>query len=252
MEQESNSIIGGIKPKRISTRKWVWFGVLCLAVCIGIIGWFFIPLYIVSVQEETDRAKQTQMQEMIVKKVAEAEAQPFLFTLVPDAPTLITLNAPATSTEEDLKIYKTLVTSAGVIDPIDPEIVKKDIAFNLPFQGMTLGEFINKLPEEQRYKLFQMSDELRQLTTHFNELYKRPSFKDRAEGVVEVTPSATVYPSLRAVEGFFAIHIMSEIDPNSSELYTEIGEDFVKRGILYGMYGSSDADAYCKKTFNCP
>jgi len=235
-----------IRDSRVVSRG-VKLAIICVVIVLTLIlvvAWYVLQGNQRYISTELASYGLNQQQEMVVTEIEEAEAQPFVFTLVPNALDVIVLEAPSASNTKDVDAYTLTKASVDLADPIDPEIIKNDIAYNLPFQGSTFGEYLNTLPEENRYRFFQMSDELQQLTKHFNEVYKRPPLKDRIEGVVAMAPQDTlVYPSMRAVQGFLAIKIMSVIDPQSSSLYEEVGEAFVQRGMLYGLYGQSDAEA---------
>jgi hypothetical protein len=182
----------------------------------------------------------------IARIIAEAEGKPFVFTAVPDARTLITLPPPPTSNDIDTVVYNQLKATTTVT----PEQIQDDVIFNLAPEGVTYMEYINSL--EDPSEIFQLTDELRQLTLYFNQEYNRPPLSLRVPGVVQLAPldmivpnnpTQSVYPSMRAVDALLALEIMVRIDPDNAAAYEREIVALIQRGIGYGLYGQSDVDA---------
>ena len=223
-------------------------GVLLLLVISGSMVWYTIGQFQQGKVQEgpSDAALQAVMDAEVARMVAEAEAQPFVYTVIPNAREAITLPPPPESNDTDAASYAKQKPEGDVAQ----STVETDVAFYLPFMGTTYGEYLNEL---QNTELFQIHDELRFLTLHFNELYKRDPLSVRIEGVTELQPlesavsgkteTHSVYPSIRAVEAYTAAAIMAQLDPENKEGHEELAEALVQRGIGYGLYGQSDADA---------
>lgn len=179
--------------------------------------------------------------------VAEAEAKPFVFEFVPNALEVIALPAPVDTTASDFENYQTLKPAVGMFTEED---VEEDTVYAFAFGDDSYGEYINT--SEHQFMLYQLHDELRYITKNLNFLHPRPVLTERIEGVEQIgtvdpalfgdeTPS--VYPSVRAVEGFLVAEVMSRFDQANAEKYKAMGEAFAKRGIMYGHYGASDVAA---------
>lgn len=197
--------------------------------------------------EETYALSLSEFQEEVAQLVAEAEAQPFVFELVPSAIEEIILAAPADTATADSESYQALKPDPGMFVADD---VEDDTVYAFAFKDDTYGEYINN--SEHQFTLYQLHDELRQVTNHFNELYQRPVFSARAEGVEQIgsveaaifggdTPS--VYPSVRAVEGFLVGEIMARLEPAKASDHRIMGAEYAERGVIYGHYAVSDVEA---------
>jgi hypothetical protein len=175
------------------------------------------------------------------------EPQSFVYILVPNATTTITLPPPADSNTEEAE-YKLAVATLSEEQRL---AVDSDTMYALPFGVGTYEDFLENLPDEDRYLLYQIHDELRQLTFSFNQQYKSAPLFERYPAVVQLTSvqpavygeeTSSVYPSIRAVEGFFISELYTRVNPTAAT-YTQIAEDFAQRGIAYGLYGQGDVDA---------
>ncbi len=194
-------------------------------------------------QAAIDEAFRTQVESL----VAEAEAQPFEYTLVPDAPTSITLPPPPESAADDAASYEALKSQAAGVTPVQ---ASEDVYYYLPVRDTVYGDYLNNLPNP--LPIFQMHDELRRLTLQFNEQYNRAPLAERIDGVNPVTDldlivykvdTKSVYPSIRAVDAYAAAEVMSRLDVSNATTYKAQAEALVERGIAYGLYGASDAVA---------
>jgi hypothetical protein len=175
------------------------------------------------------------------------EPQSFVYILVPNATTTITLPPPADSNTEEAE-YELAVATLSEEQRL---AVDSDTMYALPFGVGTYEDFLENLPDEDRYLLYQIHDELRQLTFSFNQQYKSAPLFERYPAVVQLTSvqpvvygeeTSSVYPSIRAVEGFFISELYTRVNPTAAT-YTQIAEDFAQRGIAYGLYGQGDVDA---------
>lgn len=178
--------------------------------------------------------------------IADAQSQEFVFTAVPKALELVTLPIPPDSNETDAIVYNQLKSDPSV----SIEIVQNDVVFNLPFMGATYGEYLNTI--ENPDEIFQVTDELHQLAVQLNTTFNRLPLKDRIAGVLQMAPLdaisvdsdvRSVYPSIRAINAYLGAEIMSRIDPENKDSYRQEAEALINRGIGYGLYGQSDADA---------
>jgi hypothetical protein len=190
--------------------------------------------------------READLQAEIARIKAEEEGKPFVFTAVPDALNKISLPPPPESNESDAAIYTKLKATTTI-----PEAaVQDDVVFNLAPLGISYIDYLNNLNDPS--EIYQLTDELRQLTLALNEKYQRPPLAERIQGVVQMAPldkivagneTPSVYPSIRAVDAFLALEIMSRIDPENAALYEAETTGVINRGIGYGLYGQSDVDA---------
>lgn len=192
-------------------------------------------------------ATRDEIESYLEELVKEVEKKPFTFVFVPNALEAIQLPAPTETNELDQEAYDRLVTE--VDQNITEEEILNDIGFNLPYGDTTYGKYIN---ENSELDLFQVYDELAQITLHFNEQYQRPSLKDRIEGVIQrasLMPAVyeagvvSVYPSWHAVEAYMVAEVLTRLDEDNAQVYRNNSETLVDRGIGYGLYGKSDAEA---------
>ncbi len=181
-----------------------------------------------------------------------AESAPFEYKLVPNAIERINLPKPPDSNELDQQVYDGLRSTEPVEDYSD----ENNHVYYLDFQGQPLGDYVNSLPDQSQILIFQINDELTNLTQHFNNLFQRGRLSERIDGVVEyatIEPAlagsrnngnyVSVYPSIRAVMVYAAGELMSRTDPENREQYEQQVQNLVNRQIGYGLYGQSDAEA---------
>lgn len=196
-----------------------------------------------SVSEENTAASNN-----ITIDTAQTENTPeFTFLIVPTALETITLPAPTDTTVSDQEAYDRLVNELK--PSATPEEVFNDTGYNLPYSGTTYGAYIS---ENGFDELFMIYDELAHVTQNFNNQYNRPPLKDRISGVEEMAriqpavygeSQVSVYPSWRAVEAFMVGEILSRLDKANAQQHRNNAALMVDRGVAYGLYGQSDAEA---------
>ena len=184
--------------------------------------------------------------ETIARIITEAQKMEIVFTAVPDALQLIAIPAPPNSESSDNANYIELKPTATVPE----DIVQNDVAFNMYFLGMTYGKYLNSI--ENPGEIYQITDELHELALKLNNQFNRPSFATRFAEVIQMAPLDpispgsevhSVYPSIRAIDAYLAAHFMSKIDPENEQEYNQEAQALVSRGIGYGLYSESDAEA---------
>lgn len=229
-----------IQQRGTLLRSTVLVGAVLVAVLVG------LYVYMYQRQAPAQNEMVEKQQAALEKVVAEIQAQPFVYSLVPDAPQIITVPPPPESNELDARVYAEFKSSATVA----PSDVQNDVAFNLPFEDMTYGEYLLTL--SQPSPISQVMSEVRQLTLAANKQYQRPALKERIADVTQIgeldradyrDQTVSVYPSIRAVDAYLAGQIMATIDSEKADYYQKLAEALVARGIAYGLYGQSDADA---------
>lgn len=178
--------------------------------------------------------------------IKEAQNMAINFTAVPNAPELIDIPAPYDTSESDNKSYLQLKPT----NVVSKDTVQNDVAFNMSFMGVTYGTYLNSI--ENPTEIYQIIDELHELTLRLNTKFNRLPFSDRFSEVLQmgaldpIVPGSdvrSVYPSIRAVDAYLAAQIMSQIDPKNENIYLQQAEQLVSRGIGYGLYSASDAEA---------
>jgi hypothetical protein len=221
------------------------------------IGIVIVALLVVSAGAILNQSREIQIDEPVLDSeaaleaevariLAEAPNEPFEYTAVPDAVNKISLPPPSVTEEVDAAVYAELKATTTVSE----DVVGNDVIFNQSPLGISYIDFLNTLDDPT--EIFQLTDELHQLTLHFNEQYKRPPLAERIQGVIQLAPldiivagteTRSVYPSIRAVDAFLALEVMSRIDPANAAVYEATAMGVIKRGIGYGLYGQSDVDA---------
>ena len=165
---------------------------------------------------------EAQLQAEIARIKAEAEGKPFVFTAVSDALNQISPPPPPSSNDNYATVYAQLKATTTVSEAV----VQDDVVFNLAPLGISYIDYLNNLDNPS--EIYQLTDELHQLTLALNEKYKRPPLAERIQGVIQIAPLDTivagnetpsVYPSIRAVDAFLALEIMARIDPENAALY---------------------------------
>lgn len=185
--------------------------------------------------------------EEITRIKNEVNSQPYEYLFVPNALDIIGIPPPAESTEMDKLSYDMQKPS---VNPTPEEVIKDHVYF-LDFKGQAFGDYINS--DANGNEITQINDELAHLTQQLNNLYQQIPLKDRISGVtqlVEIQPvlekegnNISVYPSIRAVVAYSAKEIMTKLDPSNAQKYQKDADALVSRGIGYGLYGQSDAEA---------
>jgi hypothetical protein len=242
-----NNVLGQDPASEVGSSKKTWASVL-LVVLIGVvIAITFASFYLQQKASNNQPAGKSydELQADIQAQLLEAESRPFVYTVVPNALEAITVPPPPDSDATDKAAYESAHAQVGNISAED---ARNDLYYTLTFKDMTYGEFQNSLVDPSL--LFQIHDELRNLTLHFNQLYNRPPLAERVEGVSQMfaldpviynNPTPSVYPSVRAVDAYIAAEIMSVVDPANAAQHRQQAEALVVRGIGYGIYGASDA-----------
>ena len=208
--------------------------------------------YLTSSSPTTEQAKRDQEFNAKIQQVVEKyKNQPFVFTLVPDALTTITLPPPPDSDASDLVSYQ------AVQKQLIPEMIA-DIDNDTMFNTFTLPGFkysylFDSNINQNNEKFYQLHDEIRFLVLKFNKQYQRPPLSKRLPNVQhygteypavpgndEILP---IYPSIRASEGFAVAELLTRLDNDNADFYQEMADDYARRGIMYGWYGQSDVEA---------
>ena len=208
--------------------------------------------YLTSSSPTTEQAKRDQEFNAKIQQVVEKyKNQPFVFTLVPDALTTITLPPPPDSDASDLVSYQTIQKQ------LTPEMIA-DIDNDTMFNTFTLPGFkysylFDSNINQNNEKFYQLHDEIRFLVLKFNKQYQRPPLSKRLPNVQhygteypavpgndEILP---IYPSIRASEGFAVAELLTRLDNDNADFYQEMADDYARRGIMYGWYGQSDVAA---------
>ena len=177
------------------------------------------------------------------------QTAPVEFVLVPvsvvdDA--IATLFIPATTSDQ-------LIWDEGEIDRqgilSDAEV---DSVYNFPVAESHFGELVNASPLSPT--LFQMLDEIRELVYQVNaqtgqatavlplgERVGRAAEVRFIESVTFGTPAiTTTAPSLRVVEAEVVGLLLSHLFPTEAEYYKSLTDDYIDKGIIYGLYGPED------------
>jgi len=208
--------------------------------------------YLTSSSPTTEQAKRDQEFNAKIQQVVEKyKNQPFVFTLVPDALTTITLPPPPDSDASDLVSYQTIQKQ------LTPEMIA-DIDNDTMFNTFTLPGFkysylFDSNINQNNEKFYQLHDEIRFLVLKFNKQYQRPPLSKRLPNVQHygtehpAVPGnddvPSTYPSVRATEGFAVAELLTRLDNDNADFYQEMADDYARRGIMYGWYGQSDVEA---------
>jgi len=208
--------------------------------------------YLTSSSPTTEQAKRDQEFNAKIQQVVEKyKNQPFVFTLVPDALTTITLPPPPDSDASDLVSYQTIQKQ------LTPEMIA-DIDNDTMFNTFTLPGFkysylFDSNINQNNEKFYQLHDEIRFLVLKFNKQYQRPPLSKRLPNVQHygtehpAVPGnddvPSTYPSVRATEGFAVAELLTRLDNDNADFYQEMADDYARRGIMYGWYGQSDVAA---------
>ena len=208
--------------------------------------------YLTSSSPTTEQAKRDQEFNAKIQQVVEKyKNQPFVFTLVPDALTTITLPPPPDSDASDLVSYQ------AVQKQLIPEMIA-DIDNDTMFNTFTLPGFkysylFDSNINQNNEKFYQLHDEIRFLVLKFNKQYQRPPLSKRLPNVQHygteypAVPGnddvPSTYPSVRATEGFAVAELLTRLDNDNADFYQEMADDYARRGIMYGWYGQSDVAA---------
>ena len=208
--------------------------------------------YLTSSSPTTEQAKRDQEFNAKIQQVVEKyKNQPFVFTLVPDALTTITLPPPPDSDASDLVSYQTIQKQ------LTPEMIA-DIDNDTMFNTFTLPGFkysylFDSNINQNNEKFYQLHDEIRFLVLKFNKQYQRPPLSKRLPNVQHygtehpAVPGnddvPSTYPSIRATEGFAVAELLTRLDNDNADFYQEMADDYARRGIMYGWYGQSDVAA---------
>jgi len=208
--------------------------------------------YLTSSSPTTEQAKRDQEFNAKIQQIVEKyKNQPFVFTLVPDALTTITLPPPPDSDASDLVSYQ------AVQKQLIPEMIA-DIDNDTMFNTFTLPGFkysylFDSNINQNNEKFYQLHDEIRFLVLKFNKQYQRPPLSKRLPNVQHygteypAVPGnddvPSTYPSVRATEGFAVAELLTRLDNDNADFYQEMADDYARRGIMYGWYGQSDVAA---------
>ena len=208
--------------------------------------------YLTSSSPTTEQAKRDQEFNAKIQQIVEKyQNQPFVFTLVPDASTIITLPPPPDSDASDLASYQ------AIQKQLIPEMIA-DIDNDTMFNTFTLPGFkysylFDSNINQNNEKFYQLHDEIRFLVLKFNKQYQRPPLSKRLPNVQHygteypAVPGnddvPSTYPSVRATEGFAVAALLTRLDVDHGEFYQEMADDYARRGIMYGWYGQSDVAA---------
>ncbi len=199
-------------------------------------------------------SQETPAEEIILPEPEEEVSDP-TYSLIDELfqPLSVDLDAifippPPDSATEDAAHYKSVKPEVGTLTSDD---VLNDTVYNFVIRDSTYGELINS-GSDASFEMYQYHDELRDITKKYNDMYDRQPLSKRISGVEEIgaiepavfgDESHSVYPSVRAVEGFLVGEVLAQSDPDNAVLHREAGEAYAMRGIVYGHYGLSDVEA---------
>jgi len=245
MNQDLETALSGTNEAPSHRLQWLLV-VLFVSVLVSA-GTFW---YLSSGSPAAKQAKRDQEFNAKIQQIVEAyKNQPFVFTLVPDALTTITLPPPPDSDASDLENYQAnqVELSSENIANIDNDTVLT--AFT--FEGFKYGYFLEF--NGSKDKIYQLHDEIRHLVLHFNKQYHRQPLSDRLPDIQHygtehpAVPGnddvPSTYPSVRVAEGFAVATLLTRLDVDHGEFYQAVAEDYAKRGVQYGWYGQSDIEA---------
>jgi len=225
--------------------------VLVLVGIVGVGGWLlYIQLTSVPTVTITDAAP-SDLPPSSFEETITSVGPDYVFELryAPDATTRIMLDTPTIETNAaDIADYNERVSESGLINP---EFAARDTAFNLMFEnGEIFADYV--LTQGQVAVLYQLHDELLFLASEFDNKTELAPLHEQIETAELLTPikpnpfpgnNEVVFPSQRAVSGFYVAEIMALADPDNAELYRADSQLFAERGILYGQYGISSVNA---------
>jgi len=233
----------------VSSHRLRWLLLILLTSVLVLAGTVW---YLTSSSPTTEQAKRDQEFNAKIQQIVEKyKNQPFVFTLVPDALTTITLPPPPDSDASDLVSYQ------AVQKQLIPEMIA-DIDNDTMFNTFTLPGFkysylFDSNINQNNEKFYQLHDEIRFLVLKFNKQYQRPPLSKRLPNVQHygteypAVPGnddvPSTYPSVRATEGFAVAELLTRLDNDNADFYQEMADDYARRGIMYGWYGQSDVAA---------
>ena len=233
----------------VSSHRLRWLLLILLTSVLVLAGtvWYLTPSSLISEQAKRDQEFNAKIQQIVEKY----QNQPFVFTLVPDALTTITLPPPPDSDASDLVSYQ------AIQKQLIPEMIadiENDTIYNaFSFNGFKYGDLLNSNPYQDNKNIYQLHDEIRFLVLKFNKQYQRPPLSKRLPNVQHygteypAVPGnddvPSTYPSVRATEGFAVAELLTRLDNDNADFYQEMADDYARRGIMYGWYGQSDVAA---------
>jgi len=245
MNPDLETAISG--ENEVPSHRLRWLLLILLTSVLVLVGTVW---YLTSSSPTTEQAKRDQEFNAKIQQIVEKyKNQPFVFTLVPDALTTITLPPPPDSDASDLENYQAnqVELSSENITNIDNDTVLT--AFT--FEGFKYGYFLEF--NGSKDNIYQLHDEIRHLVLHFNKQYQRQPLSDRLPDIQHygtehpAVPGnddvPSTYPSVRVAEGFAVAALLTRLDVDHGEFYQAVAEDYAKRGVQYGWYGQSDIEA---------
>ena len=176
-------------------------------------------------------------------------SEPIYFLLVPDTlvgDIIANLTVPATTTDQvvwdERASLRAEIPAEAVVDTIN----------DFPVRDTTYEFFINEA--SYRGVVFQMHDEVRELVYQINfqsgQDLAVPTLATRVgkEGEARFLESVTfgtpeiisTAPSLRVVEALVFGRLLGHLFPAEAAYYDSLVEEFIDRGITYGLYGPED------------
>lgn len=224
---------------RLYTRIGMTFLGLCFLVGAVYTGYVYYAAPMIVEQQQT---------QFFAALVDDMEANPgeVTFTIVPDAQTRILVPEPVALPAEALALEFAAARAALTDDANDDA----PTAFDVPVGEVTYLEYLSTLPAELQTPLFQMHQELRTLTKHFNQQYPQETLATRAgkpndvrhaELANDVNGNLSVYPSLNVVEAYFIEAVLAREFPSTIVQTQEYVDQFVSQGIAYGHYTAAEA-----------
>ena len=247
MNPDLETAISG--ENEVPSHRLRWLLLILLTSVLVLVG---TVCYLTSSSPTTEQAKRDQEFNAKIQQIVEKyKNQPFVFTLVPDALTTITLPPPPDSDASDLVSYQ------AVQKQLIPEMIA-DIDNDTMFNTFTLPGFkysylFDSNINQNNEKFYQLHDEIRFLVLKFNKQYQRPPLSKRLPNVQHYGTEypavlgnddvPSTYPSVRATEGFAVAELLTRLDNDNADFYQEMADDYARRGIMYGWYGQSDVAA---------
>lgn len=165
-------------------------------------------------------------------------------TVVDDAISLLT--TPATTT--DMVVWEERTTARNLVS-IDTPL---DTVYDFPVGDTFYEVMVNEVPFKET--LFQMHDEVRELVYQVNfqsgqdiavlPLATRVGKEDEVRFIESVTlgtpPIISTAPSIRVVEATVVGQLLAHLFPAEATYYNQLTEEYIDRGITYGLYGPED------------
>lgn len=172
--------------------------------------------------------------------------RPFIYVIVPNATTKLSIPAPEAQTVEELS-----ADYQEALSQLPEVLLEKESIGDFMVNDVRYEEYINALPSKQREIFFQIHEEVRHLTGYFSKQYNVAPLLERIgtssiaryldPTIVAETGAPAVYPSLRVVEAYVVAGLLSRQFPDQVMRYEALAEDYAEKGVGYGQYSYREA-----------